>query len=316
MQEVPLPFSPGLALWSLVMFLVFALLIGGAIALLKKLAHGNHRLMVVPLLMAGILMLGVMLLFFARSSHDSPAQVAMTSPPLPMTSPPLPAMTPMVATASKIVRPESTTSTAARESPIETTLLVPENPSAESTVEVAAKNPADKQLPEWTKLKLVLDGKHKLVVVNGGRFASEEEAELHAFDQAAAVAAQEFRQFDPQGLGNRLEIHRDVIRQNAVKQRFLEEREHDFGKSKGLMYQVWLQIELSPELRERFAAPWRQATIDARIRTLAGWGIWLTVAAGVIAFAFRLDSARQGRNRASLCVMTVILAVGSLLLIA
>ena len=309
MQEVPLPFSPGLALWSLVMFLVFALLIGGAIALLKKLAHGNHRLVVAPLLMAGILMLGVLLLFFARSSHDGPAQVAMTSPPLP-------AMTPMVATASKIVRPESTTSTAARESPIETTLLVPENPSAESTVEVAAKNPADKQLPEWTKLKLVLDGKHKLVVVNGGRFASEEEAELHAFDQAAAVAAQEFRRFDPRGLGNRLEIHRDIVRQNAVKYRFLEEREHDFGKSKGLMYQVWLQIELSPELRERFAAPWRQATIDARIRTLAGWGIWLTVAAGVIAFAFRLDSARQGRSRASLCVMVGILAAGSLLLMA
>lgn len=194
-------------------------------------------------------------------------------------------------------------------------------PLAASVVadQVEAKSdsvPASAELPEWTRQPRHVDGKRTLMTVKSGRFASRDEAESTAFDEAAKAAAQEFRDLDPRGVGDRFIAQVEMVRHSAVKQRFDEVTEHDFGKFKAPMYQVWLQIELTPELGEQIAEPWRQAAIDARLRTLTGWGLWSTAVAALVAFAFRLDSAWNGRRRAVVIGAAIVLTLGSLAFLA
>ena len=257
MNAVPLEVQPT-SLGLLLALFVFALLLPGAIAFLR-LPVIRSRFPAIMAMLAAFLLCGAVVMFFWSFSGVSIRTISPAPPATPRT------LTPSLFTES----PEA------------------EPPTVASPPLLSADGSTKNALPEWTTHSPVLDGKRKLVVLNGGRFASEEEAELHAFDQATLIATQQFRHLDPQGIGRRLEIHRDEIRRTAIKQRFLEVREHDFGKSKGLMYQVWLQMELSENLGQRLAAPWRQAAVDARVRTLAACGIWLTAVAGLISFAFR-----------------------------
>ena len=170
--------------------------------------------------------------------------------------------------------------------------------------------------PEWTRQSTHVDGRTKFVVVSSGRFASEQEAELHGYQQAAVIAAKEYSSLDPRGIGAVQPQHADLIKNNAIKQRFLEVAQHDFGKFQAPMHQLWLEVALTPELGERLAEPWRQAAVDVRLRTLGGWGLWGTAAAALAAFGLRLDSAWNGKRRAVIGGTVVALALGSLAFIA
>lgn len=171
---------------------------------------------------------------------------------------------------------------------------------------------SESQLPEWTRQPMRVDGSRKLIVVSSGRFASEEEAERHGCQQAAAAAVKEYSSLDPRGIGAVQPQHADVVKHTATKQRFLEIAQHNFGKFQAPMYQLWMQVELTPELGERLAEPWRQAAVEARLRTLGGWGLWGTAAAALAAFALRIDSTWNGRHRAVVAGTAIALALGSL----
>lgn len=168
------------------------------------------------------------------------------------------------------------------------------------------------ELPAWIRPAVRIDGQRRLIVVSGGRFATESEAELHGFEAAAAAAVKEYSSLDPLGRGAVQPPHLDLIRDNAIKQRFLEVAEHDFGKFKAPMYQLWMQVELTPKLGEQLAAPWRSAASEARLRTLSGWSIWTTGVFALLAFAMRLDSAWNGRRRAAVFGTAAALTLGSL----
>lgn len=179
------------------------------------------------------------------------------------------------------------------------------------TVELESAKPGV-ELPEWTRQSARIDGNRKLIVVSSGRFASEEEANLHGFQAAAATAVKEYSSLDPRGVGAVQPQHMDLVKDTAIKQRFIEIAQHDFGKFQAPMYQLWIQVELTPELGERLAEPWRQAAVEARLRMLTGWGLWCTAAAALAAFSLRLDAAWNGRRRAVLVGVTIVLAVGGL----
>ena len=285
MQELARQFQTSLAPWALLTIIGGIVVIAGLSSFVVKQTAVRSRLpFAVGLLAAGILC-GIVLLGFMSvgvsvdSSSRTQSAKRVATPPTPVV--------------------------AQRE--------VPEDAaSAEPKTDNSLKSP----LPEWTQRNPIREGERRIVVISGGRFASEDEAELHALDQATIVVTQEYRQLDPQRQGTRLPMHRDLVVKTAIKKRFLETREHDFGKLKGLMYQVWLQLELSPDLGDQIAAPWREAAVNARIRLLAGIGIWLTAVMGLTAFAFRWDNARQGRNRTAVFATVVIVAAGSLLFIA
>lgn len=190
--------------------------------------------------------------------------------------------------------------------------LPPSESATSSAGEVEAAK-SDVERPEWTRQPARIDGNRKLVVVSSGLFASREEAELHGFQQAAAIAVKEFSSFDPRGSGAVQPQHTDMIKETAVKIRFMETiAQYDFGKFKAPMHQLWLQVELTPELGERLAEPWRQAAVEARLRTLTGWSLWGTAAAALTAFALRLDAAWNGRRRAVVAGTAIVLTLGSL----
>lgn len=111
--------------------------------------------------------------------------------------------------------------------------------------------------------------------------------------------------------------HTDIVKEAGIKSRFMEKTDqYDFGKFKAPMHQLWLQVELTPELGERLAESWRQAAIEARLRTLTGWSVWGTAAAAMAAFALRLDAAWNGRRRAVIAGTVIALTLGSLAFLA
>ena len=188
--------------------------------------------------------------------------------------------------------------------------------SSELTKPSLAEAPLDSPnavLPEWTGKTSYVDGAKTFVVVKSGRFATLEEAELHAFDEAGQAAARHYRHFDPSGVGRCVPAQRELVRQQAIRDRFEEITRHDFGAMKDYpMHQVWLRVEFNPSLGERFAEPWRKAIVESRLRKLTGWSIWGTAAAALAAFALRLDSAWNGRRRAAVVGTAVVLALGCL----
>lgn len=185
------------------------------------------------------------------------------------------------------------------------------------TVSEALPDPSSAELPEWTRQPPRVEGSSTFVAVKSGRFATLEEAERRAFDAAGQSAAWHFRHLDPSGVGRCVPIQRELVRQQAIRDRFEEISRHDFGTMKNFpMHQVWLRMELSPPLGEQIASPWREAVVAARLRTLAGWSVWCIASAALIAFAMRLDSAWNGRRRAVVVGMTLVLALGSLAFLA
>ena len=195
--------------------------------------------------------------------------------------------------------------------------LRPAGDSPMPTIVEALPNSSNAELPEWTRQTSRVEGANTFVVVKSGRFSTLEEAELHAFDEAGQAAAQHFRHLDPSGVGRSVPMQRELVRESAIRDRFEEISRHDFGTMKDFpMHQVWLRVELSRQLGERFAEPWRQAAVAARLRTLTGWSVWSTAAAALIAFALRLDSAWNGRRRAVVVGTTAALMLGSLAFLA
>lgn len=193
--------------------------------------------------------------------------------------------------------------------PIESSAL--ESPSSPVVGELeSAKSEIGR--PEWTRQPVRVDGRRKVIVVSSGRFASEQEAELHGFQQAAVVAVKDYSSLDPRGIGDVQPQHADVIKDYAISNRFMESVSFDFGKFQAPMHQLWLEVALTPELGERLAEPWRQAAVESRLRTLGGWGVWGTAAAALAAFGLRLDSAWNGRRRLIVAGTTIALALGGL----
>ncbi|HLQ46780.1 MAG TPA: hypothetical protein VK137_18695 [Planctomycetaceae bacterium] len=320
MEAAPVTFQADWS-WGFLALIGIALMVGVTLTLMMRRLPETGRLMLSLMMSALFLAIGVGLLYCLRNT----SQTTVQSPLPPQVVPPQ--------VVPRQVEPVLPATLPDAES---LSVALPTVVSADSAAVVAPVTP----LPEWTRQGPRVDGQRKLVVVkrsasvaNGiasrrvdvqgklvvvksGRFVPLDEAEWHAFDAAASVAVAEFRHLDPRGVGQTLDVHRDEIRQSAVRQRFDEVTETDFGKFKAPMHQIWLQVELTPQLGERLAEPWRQAAVEARVHTLAGWGLWLTGVAALTAFTLRLDAARRRRQRPVLCVVAVLLAVGSLVFVA
>lgn len=202
--------------------------------------------------------------------------------------------------------------------PIAPTLVDPPRPVGElPTVAEVRPDPSSAELPEWTRQSPQVEGTSTFVAVKSGRFATLEEAERRAYETAGQTAAWHFRHLDPSGVGHCVPVQRDLVRQQAIRDRFEEISRHDLGTLKNFpMHQVWLRVELSPPLGEQFASPWRQAVVATRLATLTGWSVWCTAAAALIAFALRLNSAWNGRRRAVVVGLTLVLTLGSLAFLA
>ncbi len=149
-------------------------------------------------------------------------------------------------------------------------------------------------LPDWARATAAPTSDRQ--VIASGRFATKEEAELQAFDLAAQAAGRVFRKFDPRGLGRMSAAQTELVKQRAIKQRFDEELEHDFGKFQAKMHQTWLQLEFSSALGDEVAQVWRSETVDERLSFLGQVAVWMTAAAALATFSLRLDATRRSRQ--------------------
>ena len=294
-SSAPLDFKPDLALWSL---LTFGVLLGVLILVLSAVRRSSQPAQnVAKFFVLGTVLLAIIVLgkFSLQTSPIRPQEIPMAfkdPPDLPPVS---------------VAGPSSSGNLSASSSDVETNSVKAE----------AESNKPDVQLPEWTRQTTWVAGANTFVVVKSGRFATLEEAELHAFDEAGQAAARHYRPLDPSGVGGCASIQRELVRQQAIRDRFEEISRHDFGAMKDYpMHQVWLRVELSPQLGQRFAEPWRQVAVATRLRTLTGWSVWGTAAAALIAFALRLDAAWNGRRRAIIVGTAAALMLGSLVFLA
>ena len=294
-SSAPLDFKPDLALWSL---LTFGVLLGVLILVLSAVRRSSQPAQVTAkFFVLGAVLLAIIVLgtFTRRTGPIRPQEI-----PMPIKDPPV--LRPV-----SVAGPSSSGNLSASSSDVETNSVKAE----------AESNKPDVQLPEWTRQSTWVAGANTFVVVKSGRFATLEEAELHAFDEAGQAAARHYRPLDPSGVGGCASIQRELVRQQAIRDRFEEISRHDFGAMKDYpMHQVWLRVELSPQLGQRFAEPWRQVAVAARLRALTGWSVWGTAAAALIAFALRLDAAWNGRRRGIIVGTAAALMLGSLVFLA
>ena len=291
-HSAPLEYQWDLALWSL---LNFGVLVGACVVFLVVLRRPSESVQSFAKLSAVIVAVFFAMLVVTKFSMPTPHVPTAFFVPVD----PDPPLSPLGGSLMPMVDSESS----------ESSLRV-------ATAE-AEPAPPTAELPEWTRKTSQVDGAKTFVVVKSGRFATLEEAELHAFDEAGQAAARHYRQFDPSGVGQCAQVQRELVRQQAIRERFEEISRHDFGVMKDYpMHQVWLRVELSPQLGERFAEPWRQAAVAIRLRMLTGWSVWGTAAAALIAFALRLDSAWNGRRRAVVVGTTAAIMLGSLMFVA
>ena len=107
----------------------------------------------------------------------------------------------------------------------------------------------------------------------------------------------------------------DVIA-HAVKERYDDVAEHDFGSFTHPMHRASWQVELSPAVRTEFMPAWRRAVISFRILLVAGVASLFAMAASASVMYFRLDSLTQGRARGPLKLLTGGLTAGWLALVA
>ena len=171
--------------------------------------------------------------------------------------------------------------------------------------------------PAWVNQPRVVDGDCEQIVLTSQQYSTREEAE-----QELRVAAVRLVEEDLQRLQSgpfRPTSWRpaaDDVVAHAVKKRYDDVNERDFGSFTHPMHRASWLVELSPAVRTEFMPAWRRAVISFRILFVAGVASLFAMAASASVMYFRLDSLTQGRARGPLKLLTGGLTAGWLALVA
>ncbi|MHC4877298.1 MAG: hypothetical protein ACYTGL_12455 [Planctomycetota bacterium] len=180
-----------------------------------------------------------------------------------------------------------------------------ENPQSDD----AATSPA---LPDWaqTEEHVIATGRVPIVhrVIRSGLYATQKEAAT----QAVARVHDELRErmaTDYPKLAA-WKIPEQTLNTNSVKQSFTEVRQTQFGQYREPMYQVWLQYEDSPHVRESIIHEWERSAVDGRtVLFAAGAGV-IALLLGTVSAGVRTVTAPRGR-RGRPALATLALGVGT-----
>jgi hypothetical protein len=121
--------------------------------------------------------------------------------------------------------------------------------------------------PEWTRREDVSSDDVRRVVLASQLWSTEEEANEELRCQTGALVRRDFERrhhglLDPEGI-RFLSDERAV--EVAVKQRYVERVDQDFGTFTGPMNRVLWQVELSPMIRTEIYPAWKKAVVENRI---------------------------------------------------
>lgn len=160
------------------------------------------------------------------------------------------------------------------------------------------------QRPAWVDLPRTTDGLSDLVVLSSQQFSTREEAEQALSAEALELVSRDLQQLYPGKPRSSWQPTGEQIQKVAVKQKYVEVADRDFGKFSHPMYRVWWQVELSPEVRTEFLPAWRQSLTTLRIRQIGVVVSTLVLITSLIAICCRLDVLTRGTRRGQLGALT------------
>ncbi len=167
-------------------------------------------------------------------------------------------------------------------------------------------------LPEWTNSseKTLRDGQVPTVhrVAQSGLYATQDEARNAAIGKVQSEMRNRLSASYPQFASWTIPSH--TIKAYCVKQKHLEVRQTQFGEVSEPMYQMWLQYEDSPHVRDPIIAEWQRSAVDGRaLLFVAGAGLLALILGTISAGTRMMIAPRGGKGRAAFA--TVALGVGT-----
>jgi hypothetical protein len=152
--------------------------------------------------------------------------------------------------------------------------------------------------PAWILAGSRTVGEVQTLVISSQLWSTDEECQAELRKGAGRLLRADFEQrhsglFDTGGsrfLGD------DRVAECAVKERYVERVEQDFGMFRAPMTRVWWEIEISPVVRTEFYPAWKAAVIRNRIVIVGAILALLTLAANCVALVARLKSASPVRS--------------------
>lgn len=170
--------------------------------------------------------------------------------------------------------------------------------------------------PAWVDQVRVVDGDSEQIVLTSQQYSTKEEAELELRFAASKLVEEDLRRFQS-GMFRPKQWRPDAddVVAHAVKRRYDDVNERDFGSFTHPMHRVSWQVELSPAVRTEFIPAWRRELISFRILLVAVVASMFAMVASAGVMYFRLDSLTQGRARGSLKLLTGGLTAGWLMLV-
>lgn len=192
--------------------------------------------------------------------------------------------------------------------PIFGTLFQPEVPVApvappapiapqSATAELTGDTPLDINRPKWLEVEDTTDGDVRLIVLSSKLWSTEQEAQQELHPRAASLVRADFDQMQ-NSIFNRTShglLNDDQVTQFAIKKRYLERVEQDFGTFTAPMCRLWWQIELSPTVRTEIYPAWNAAVIGTRILAIGTILSLFTLAANAAALFAHLKAASNRR---------------------
>jgi uncharacterized membrane protein len=162
-------------------------------------------------------------------------------------------------------------------------------------------------LPTWVEQGDVTEGATTLKVISSERFATVEESERQAMDEAQMLMREYFRKSHQASGYWKMPVE---LLQAAFQKDYTEEIDHNFGTFTETMYRTHLQLKLSPEVRETFYQPWRSQIVELRMWQLGYLLFFATFILGAFTWYFRLDAYTNGAYRSRFKFATTLVIVG------
>lgn len=154
--------------------------------------------------------------------------------------------------------------------------------------------------PAWVNVEadFVQEDDRVLRHIRSAQYATIEEAESVALQDAARIASRDLHKYAPYTVG--WNVPAELVRNYAVRDRYIETVERDFGSITAPMFRVHLQVELSPRTREKYQAPWKAQLVRKRLTVMGSVVGLITVILVAAAAYLRLDAATHGAHRRGL----------------
>ena len=173
---------------------------------------------------------------------------------------------------------------------------MPELPAEK--VELTPRSDLAGNRPQWTVEKEQTTGDIRRVVLTSQLWSTEEEAKEELRGRVAALVRSDFEArhhgwLDPDS--DRF-LNDDRAVEVAVKEKYIERFEQDFGKFKSPMNKVWWQVELSPMVRTELYPAWKTAVVENRIIIIGSILAMVTLLANECALFVRLRREANGKT--------------------